>query len=34
MTPALSHMEERPVDVVVVHLDVRTFERIAFYKVS
>jgi hypothetical protein len=34
MTPLLSQMEEKPVDIVAVHLDVWTSERIAFYKVG
>ena len=34
MTTLLSQMEEQPVDVVAVHLDVWTSERIAFYKVG
>lgn len=34
MTPLLLQMEEQPVDVVAVHLDVWTSERIAFYKVG
>jgi hypothetical protein len=34
MTPLLSQMEEKPVDVVAVYLDVWTSERIAFYKVG